>query len=223
MSTRMDALMAERAAANAVLAETRQALQKARRQERQRAAAQARQWELQPHQRYVALIAYVFAGYDAEPAARFLAVDGERRRWQERPEEELCLLAEDVFLETDLEELVRLCDTESPGEPRATEVAVRYVEEWRLVVWARSRSERPVGAPPTTGAVLREAEANRLQIPAAIRPPSLGLVCDMRARLWAFRWRERWGGHHGELPIRPPFSAEGGRPKVFGVSEGWRV
>ena len=46
-----------------------------------------------------------------------------------RPEEELCLLAEDVFLETDLAEFVRLCDTESPGKPRATEVAVRYVEE----------------------------------------------------------------------------------------------
>ena len=107
-----------------------------------------------------------------------------------RPEEELCLLAEDVFLETDLAEFVRLCDTESPGKPRATEVAVRYVEEWRLVVWARDRSERPVGAPPSTGAVLRRAEANRMLIPVAIRPPSLGLVCEPRARLWAHRWRD---------------------------------
>ena len=39
-----------------------------------------RQWELQPPQRVLTLIAYVFAGHDSEPAARFLPIDGERWR-----------------------------------------------------------------------------------------------------------------------------------------------
>ena len=230
MATHLEALLAGRAAASAGLAEQRAGLRRGRRQARQTAAAQARHWQLDSHQRHVAMAAYVFAGYVPEAAARFLAIDAERRRWPPRPEEELWRLVEDVFLETSVAELCHVCDTEFPGEPSAAVVAVRYVEEWRLVVWARRRCEPPVGAPPTTGAVLRQAEANRLRVPTAIRPPSLGLECDIRARLWASRWRERWEGHFGELPVRPPFTPEDGRPKVlcrcfdmFGVGWGaWR-
>lgn len=242
MATHLELLLAQRAAATADLAEQRAVLRKARRQERQTAAAQARHWQLDSHQRHVAVVAYVFAGYMPEAAARFLAVDAERRRWPPKPEEELWRLVEEVFLETSVAELSHLCDTERPGEPTATVTAVRYVEEWRLVVWARRRCEPPVGAAPTTAAVLRQAEANRLRVPMAIRPPSLGLECDVRARLWASRWRERWEGHFGEVPVRPPFTPEEGRPKVlciccghvrglavvlgdqiFGMSLGWNL
>ena len=190
----------------------------ATRQEQRAAAAEARQWQLDWRQRLVCLIAYAHAGFDAEPAARFLAIDGEGRGWRGKPEEERCRLVEDLFLEVDLEELGRLCDTDVIADARAMHVAVRYVEEWRLVCWARCRSESPVGAPPSTTAVLRQAETNRLLLPVAIRPPSLGLVCDTRARLWAYRWRVRWEGRFGDPPVRPPFSAEDGRAKVFSSS-----
>ena len=139
MATHLELLLAQRAAATADLAEQRAVLRKARRQERQTAAAQARHWQLDSHQRHVAVVAYVFAGYMPEAAARFLAVDAERRRWPPKPEEELWRLVEEVFLETSVAELSHLCDTERPGEPTATVTAVRYVEEWRLVVWVRRR------------------------------------------------------------------------------------
>ena len=52
----------------------------------------------------------------------------------------------------------------------------------------------------------------------------MGLVCDMRARLWAARWRERFRGYFGPLPTRSPFSAEDGRSKVLcGVDSGTRL
>ena len=151
MPTPLEVLNAERAASKARLAESRAAVRAATRQEQRAAAAEARQWQLDWRQRLVCLIAYAHAGFDAEPAARFLAIDGEGRGWRGKPEEERCRLVEDLFLEVDLEELGRLCDTDVIADARAMNVAVRYVEEWRLVCWARCRSESPVGAPPFHG------------------------------------------------------------------------
>ena len=216
MSTRLEALLAQRAAVSDALTEQREAVSVAQRGARRAVAALARHWQLDAHQRRVALIAYVHAGYDAEAAAKFLAIDGQRRGWSPKPDGELCRLVEDAWLEADLAEVLPFCDERAPADWRAMLEAVRYVEEWRLVAWARDLAASPAGVAPSTLAVLRRAEENRARVPEAIRPASLGLVVNARARSWAFRWRERWGGHFGLIRTREPLTTEEACAKVFG-------
>lgn len=215
MATRLEAMLLERAELAASLARHRAAARAARRAATDAVAAQAREWILNAYQRRVALVAYVSAGYDAEAGAKYLEIQGQRRGWERKSEADLSRMVEDVFLEQeDFAELAGLCDTNAPTDESAMRDAVSYVEQWRLVAWARGRAASPVGAPPTTAKVLRQAEENRLRLPAAIRPPSLGSVHEVRARMWVHRWRERWGGHFGKVPTREPLCVEEARVKV---------
>ena len=177
--------------------------------ERQRAAGaekrQANAWKLSPTLERTVLIIYTLAGYAAEPAVKFLAGSGRRRHWPDKSDEELEDIVVDCFLKADAAEVASLTDTDDPADAAAIDVAMRCVEEWRLVVWTR-RANAEKGVAPNTDAVLQRLEEHRLQLPDAVRPAPRGTVADDRARQWARRWRRRWGGRHAKLRVREDVS-----------------
>ena len=166
---------------------------------RRAAQARAREWDLSGQLRNTAIIAYVQAGYDAEPAVRFLKMAGRVRHWPDSVDEDLAVLVEDTFIAMESAEVADLTDEENPSDAAAMKGAATYVEEWRLCkVWA-VRQNLAAGVAPSTEAMLAELGARRVD---AGRDDAfaVGTVADSRARMFMTRMRRRWGGRFGSIP-----------------------
>ena len=125
----MDALLERRAALRAALAEVGREKKKIKRAQ----VKEAKVWVLTPFLKSVVLIAYVLAGYTADPAARYLATVARKRGWPDKSEGDLRREAEEMFLAwDDMEQLAALTCLANPSNPKAAKAAVRVVEEWRL-------------------------------------------------------------------------------------------
>jgi hypothetical protein len=146
----MSDLLAARSAVVASLVETRSLLASARR----RATAVAKAWVLTPSMRRAVIAMYSLAD-SAEPAVAYLQACGRERHWPDRGSEDLTKLTEDLFLQTDATEVVDLTDSVNPSHPQTLAVALRYVEQWRVVAWSRAlNTER--GIAPSTAAACRD-------------------------------------------------------------------
>ena len=181
------------------LAETKRLLRDAKRQQKRQRQSEAKQWNLAPLLAHTLLIIYSLA--DRATAVQYLVNFGRKRHWPEKSEDEVQRVVEDLFLEVDLGHLSSLTDLENPGDAEAMKMALPYVEQWRIVAWAKGLNERQ-GLTPSAGSVLERLEANRAQIPEDVRPPFAGTAADDRGRQWARRFRRRWGGRHGKMRVR---------------------
>ena len=206
----MEALLDKRAALRTALAEVSREKKKKKRAQLKDAKA----WVFTPFLKEAVLVMYVLAGYAADPAARYLAMEARKRQWPSQTEDDLKRKAEEVFLEcSDMGWLAELTCLESPSNPAAMKVAVRVVEEWRLAQWVLRLNERQ-GLAPSTAQVLARAEQAFERAPEGVRPPYLGAVAEARARMWAYRWRRRWGGRHARIRVREDVPLEERRVKV---------
>ena len=206
----MDALLERRAALRAALADIGREKKKVKRAQ----AKGAQEWVLTPFLKSAVLIAYVLAGYTAEPAARYLATVARKRGWPDKSEDDLRREAEEVFLACgDMGQLAALTCLENPSNPEAARVAVRVVEEWRLAQWV-SRLNEQQGVAPSTALVLERREQALSRLPDGVRPFYLGTEAEARARMWARRWRLRWGARHGRIRVREDVPLEERRAKA---------
>lgn len=192
-------LKQQRREVNAALAETKRLLRDAKRQQKSRQQSEARAWNLAPLLAQTLLIIYSLA--DSATAVLYLENFGRKRHWSGKSEEDMKLTVEDLFLAVDVDHLASLTDLDNPGDADAMKAALPYVEQWRVVAWAKGLNERQ-GLTPSAGSVLQRLEANRAQIPEDLRPPFVGTAADDRGRQWARRWRRRWGGRHGKMRVR---------------------
>ena len=108
----MDALLERRAALRAALAEVGREKKKIKRAQ----VKEAKVWVLTPFLKSVVLIAYVLAGYTADPAARYLATVARKRGWPDKSEGDLMREAEEVFLACDEDELAALTCLGNPSK-----------------------------------------------------------------------------------------------------------
>ena len=144
---------------------------------------------------------YALADYTAEPAVRFLMDAAKRRKWPPKAEEDLSRLVEEHFLKTDPEALAAWSDVNAPSDAATVKVALKYVEQWRLVAWTRNLNYDS-GVAPSTESVLLRLEAARAQLPEELRPAGQGTSADAKARMWAYRWRRRWGARFMKIRAR---------------------
>lgn len=197
----MEDLRLKRQRLDADLAANRAELKKAKQSERNAQQATAKVWRLTAALERRALIAYVLAGYVAEPAVQFLASAGRKRRWPAKGEEQLQRMVEDVFAAAAAEEVAHLSDLSGPLDPPACKEALRWVEEWRLATWTKTQNSDK-GVAPSTATVLERLKGSLANFPEHLQPSHPGVVAEPRARTWASRWRRRWGGRYGRLPVR---------------------
>lgn len=166
--------------------------------ERAGARAAARVWALPDAVRRSVLVMFDQAHGDAEPAVTYLKVVARERHWPEKSDVELRGVVEEIFLDatssTDaLESYASLVDTAASSDPDAMRVALRYTEEWRVVVWAREQNTQK-GLAPSTTQLLHRHEGQLANLPDAVRPPSQSARSCSARRKWGVRLRERWGG-----------------------------
>lgn len=196
---------------------------RARRAEQAAAKAVARQWVLPEQAEHTLLIIFAMTDGAVEPAAKFLGGVAQKRRWPAKSPDELEHIVNDTFLaavDADMAKLVGLTDESAPTDERSMRVALWYVLEWRLVVWASGLNARR-GVAPTTDMVLMRWEIERLTLPEALRPPPRGGVDCATSREWARRWRERWGATFSRVRVsdEPPVADAREKVTVFHLSQ----
>ena len=76
------------------------------------------------------------------------------------------------------------------------------------------------GNAPRTAAVLKRCDAYRATCTGSALPPRRGTIASGAARMWAARWRLRWGGVYGRLRARdePPLDEMRQKVAVFSVA-----
>ena len=146
------------------------------------------------------LLVYLETDCNADAAADLLARKARQYHWPARSSAEIATLVSDAFLSTDLDYLAALCDLEAPSNEPALRFAVDYAQQYSLAEWAKVQNLK--GVAPPTQAVVTEWEKRRMAVPESARPPTWGACGSAATRKKASRWRERFGGRFGKLPVR---------------------
>lgn len=140
---------------------------------------------------------YVIAGYQAAPAVAYVAHVLRRTRRDCVADETLRNDVEVTFLDSNLDEIIPILDESGSSQPRQLAEAWRWYTEWQLFSWVRSKNLTH-GVAPRTGTVLISFDRLRMQAPLDFRPTPRR-VYDTSSRVWARRWRLRWGARHANL------------------------
>ena len=171
------------------------------------------QWTLTTPLRRLVLHMYVQAGYEPGPAADYVEALASRKKWRTCARDDIGRFIKDDFLRATDEEIAGVVMPEGTGYVCAAVRAQKILLERRLVHWVQ-RANRQQGVAPTTSMVLDAAEAQRMADPRADELRPHGAAHEGRARMWAWRWRRRWGGRFGVIPSREPLTMPDMRSKV---------
>ena len=181
--------------------ECKKALAKRRRTESAAEARRERQWVLDKDLFEAVMLMCWQSGGEVGPAVKYLEGVAKQRHWPERGEQEIEAFVDDCFLRADPQRLLDLADSSNPTYAAARQLAARCVRDWSLYRWVCDLNENR-GARPRGRRLLVECAAHRARCPAPDRPPPRGTMRDAFARMWASRWRVRWGGVYGRQTIR---------------------
>ena len=196
-SARLQALYAERQAINSQLA----ALRVRRTTVPKTCPNNPRQWQLPGDVTKTLMLCYILSDYSLEPAVKYLGYYASRHKWSPKCHDELTVLVEHVFLNADMSLLSDLADRASTQHDAAATLASQFVEQWRIVQWATELNTECGVAPSSESVILKWNEAVR-SLGENRRPKLVGCMADGSARMWAYRWRARWGAQFGNLPTR---------------------
>ena len=153
------------------------------------------------------------AGPATEAAAKYLALEAIRRQWPDKRAEELDDTVANCYLDYPDGELLDLIDAGSPSDGPSFAKAYEWVEQWRLYRWTAELNTKNAVA-PSTEFVLQRYERNIAQVPEQLRPQHRGGSAEPRARMWALRWRRRWEGKMGKIPVTEDVPVETMRDKA---------
>ena len=131
--------------------------------------------------------------------------------WPSKSDVEVARLVEDLYLAAADGEVEALVDKVNPFDATALRCALRYVEEWSVVVESR-RLNTERGVAPSSEAILEQIENNRQRAPRLFRGKPRGFGGSGRKRV--HRLRTRWGGRYGSIPVGQRLSPEVARAKA---------
>ena len=155
MSTSLDALLVEESKLTRALEQARATCRRCAGDERRDVIAHRSNWMLDSTIKNTVLIIYILCDFEELPVAVYLRSVGTSRHWPAMPDSELLKLAQDCFTAADLSELVLLTAVDEPSDAIAMRVAMKTVQEWRLVRWGLDLNAN--GVAPSTCDLLRQA------------------------------------------------------------------
>jgi len=169
------------------------------------------QWTLQ-----TALLVALLLNYDFAAGAEWL--HQRRRRGTQLPDgscpEQTASSLEDFFLNCDVDELALWCDAEhSPLSRTVRKTASAFVHGHRLAQWVRQRNVQGAAVPVQTlvnkynMGIGSDASGLSSVLPA---PPSM----FSSGRMWARRWRLKYGARHAAVKVEARLPVESLRQKV---------
>jgi len=191
----------------------RKELKACKQRQKDEAKKASRWWKLGAVLTHVVMILVVRASGVTAPAVKMLCLEAQKRKWQPKSEEEVVAVVEDLMIGAGQSELTALCDEEHPSDIAAFKIAASWSLEWDLFQWV-DKLNTDKGLAPSTEQVLQKAEQLRRELPEWLRPAAKGIAAEARARVWAFRWRRRWGGRHAKIRCRDDIPLEEMRAKA---------
>ena len=138
----------------------------------------------------VALFIFEQSGWNLEPPCKFLQWYGRKKRCV-LTDKAVAVLLEKNFLAADIQELLR-------GPVARSRDAERWLQEWRIVEWGRNLNMLH-GVAPSTACLLEKARDAGDVFPGAIHARTRHGRPGRTARMWAHRFRKRWGAVIGKI------------------------
>ena len=182
MSSPVDVLLTEESKLTRALEHARAACRRCAVDESRDARTHKYNWTLDGTLRNTVLIIYILCDFEELPIAVYLRGVGTSRRWPAMPDSGLLRLVQDCFAAADLSELVSLTAVDEPSDPIAMRVAMKTVQEWRLVRWGLDLNAN--GVAPSTCDLIRQAGD---VLPVSARRKTTTGRPARSARTWASR------------------------------------
>ena len=158
------------------------------------ASAAARAWQLTMNMRRAVLFTYEQSEWNLEPCVMFLRRVRAAMRWPALRERDMHVLVETEFLQCDLDAQLEYKPILTSGDCWAR-LAVRLVQEYKIIAWGRNLNSR--GVAPSTACVVEQMRGYGDAAPKAVlKRTRFGRPNNM-ARMWASRFRKRWGAKIG--------------------------
>lgn len=187
-----------------------------KRKARMYAGTQMSQWTMQ-----TALIALAL-NYDFAAAAAWLMQKRRRGTVIEGMTDRAAVaIVEDAFLQADVQQLALWTDPENcPLGRTIQETANKYVQGYRLAAWVREQNIKKGAVVPSRLLInwRNTSPTNAVEAPSVARGAPMTLLSS--ARVWAARFRKKFGGKHMALRTENPTSLDERRTKVGGPKEG---
>ena len=162
------------------------------------ASAAARAWQLTADMRRAVLFTYEQSEWNLEPCVMFLRRVRASMRWPALREQDMHVLIETEFLQCDLDAQLEYKPILTSGD-RWARLAVRLVQEYKIIAWGRDLNTR--GVAPSTAWVVEKMRCYGDAAPKAVlKRTRFGRPNNM-ARMWASRFRKRWGAKIGRAKV----------------------
>ena len=161
----------------------------------------------------VALIMYFLSGHNADACAAYLQKQARRRGGATVDPPVLARLVEDWFMSADIGYFVGATQEGAAGENVGLCRRARtFLREWELAQWVRQQN-RSKGIAPSTSLVLeRFNDAAAAESTAAAPAPKHAWLPS--GRMWARRWRLRWGARLSRIPATELLPLDAKRAKA---------
>ena len=196
----MDDIVNECKARREAISRQLRALTSQRRAERHRlqqvAKYNACEWTVPPQVMRAALVIYEQCGWNAEPSIQFIMRVGRANKMPSITDVEAIVLLEEAFLVNDLKELMYAADVHV--ECKWMLEAKRVISEWHIVQWG-SNLNMHQGVAPSTASILEKAQAAGHVLPKTVFARTRNGRPGSTARMWASRFRKRWGAAIGKV------------------------
>ena len=155
MSASLDALLLEESKLTRPLEHAQAACRRCAGDERREDRAHRSTWVLDGAIRNTVPIIYILCDFEELPVSVYLCGVGMCRRWPSMPDGYLLKLTQECFAAADLRELVSLTAVDEPSDATAMQVAMKMLQEWRLMKWGLDLNAN--GVAPSTCDLLRQA------------------------------------------------------------------
>lgn len=174
------------------------------------------QVSLNPFCKLVSCIIYALSAYNAAPALAYVSHVLNQKRDKERwwPDDQLIEAIENAWLGMDVDALANILDPKDSPQMNALILAWKWYTEWQLITWI-SEKNYTQGVAPTTQIILEQNARYISAAPESVQPCCCLDAHTTPARVWALRWRLRWGAHHGRLPTQEPIGLQAKRDKAM--------
>jgi|NorSeaMetagenome_1021524.scaffolds.fasta_scaffold05073_4 hypothetical protein len=179
MSSTLDLLLAEHCDLTSALRNAKDACRQSAHDGARRGGGA---WNLPEVIRNAALIIYTLCDFEQLPVIIYLRGVGVSRRWATLPDDDLAKLVEELFLATDLTDMVALTRSGGSSDPDAMRIAMDSEREWRVVRWGMDMNA--CGVAPSTSELLCQAQSF---LPASACAKTQTGRPTRSARSWASR------------------------------------
>ena len=175
----------------------------------------ARDWVLKDDIKAVVICTYILADMNLEPVVMYLRGIGRMWHFSDLDDDNLALLATDIFSHASDHDLNAYTDPAVTPFPESLVKAHSLAHTWRAKHWSFGHNRN--GHKLASSVIHMHAERELKEIPLTVRPASWGTPGTNRSKMLFARMRKKYNGRYGQLPVSCELTTEAMRAKATAV------